>query len=93
MSTDDESVALRSQCVDLLFECPRNSSVHDCPFREVREKDDVVEQVNWLKRLPLEALRQLAKHHAQCCRHSRDDRSRDRQAIRTMSPGSGGISR
>ncbi len=87
MSTDDETAALRSQCVDLLFECPRNSSVHDCPFREVREKDDVVEQVNWLKRLPLEVLRQLAKHHAQCCGRSRDDRSGVPQANRTMFPG------
>ncbi len=68
MSTDDETAALRSQCVDLLFECPRNSSVHDCPFREVREQTDVVEQVNWLKGLSVEALRQMAKHHAKCCR-------------------------
>jgi hypothetical protein len=71
VSTDDETAALRSQCVDLLFECPRNSSVHDCPFRKVREQDDVVEQVNWLKGLPVETLRQLAEQHEQCCRRPR----------------------
>ena len=39
--------------MDLLFDCPRNSSVPACPFSKVRELNDVVERVNWLKGLPL----------------------------------------
>ena len=63
-------MALRSQCVDLLFDCPRNRSNPACPFRKVREQDDVVERVNWLKSRTLSDLKRLTRRHAKCCGRS-----------------------
>ncbi len=62
---DGEAMELNKQCVDLLFDCPRNRQAHACPFRQVREQD-VVERVNWLKRKNLAELRQLVASHNEC---------------------------
>ena len=67
MCTDDEAMELKRQCVDLLFDCPRNRQVPTCPFRKVREEDDVVARVNWLKGLMLVSLRRLTRQHTECC--------------------------
>jgi hypothetical protein len=66
MNTDEEAIALKLCCVDLLFDCPRQSCKSNCPFAPVRAQQDIVARVNWLKQRNIDELRNLVAHHATC---------------------------
>jgi hypothetical protein len=64
VSTEEELLELRKQCVILLFECPHDRYAEACPLRHVRSLG-VVAQVSWLKtRSRDELLDVLARHKA-----------------------------
>jgi hypothetical protein len=65
MHADDETVALKLRCVDLLFGCPRQRCDDNCPFAKARTQD-IVERVGWLKQRSVTELRELLAHHALC---------------------------
>ena len=65
MSTDEEMVNLKSQCVTPLLNCPRGKSRADCPFTPIRTME-IVESIHWLKKRSSQELRSLLAHHREC---------------------------
>lgn len=68
---DDETVKLKSRCVPLIFDCPRKTCSKGCPFGAIRQIDDVVDRVNWIKAMTLQELRDVLKHHSTCIEEGR----------------------
>jgi hypothetical protein len=70
VSDDEERVALKRACVDLLFEVPGCRQAPDCPLGEVRTRT-LLERIMWLRSLSLDELRQLMSRHRRCVRGDR----------------------
>lgn len=73
---DDEVMELKTRCVPLILDCPRNITSPPCPFRAIREVQDVISRVNWLKGKSADELRALLAHHTKCmgCLGSQQER-------------------
>lgn len=63
---DDETMELKTRCVPLILDCPQKITSSPCPFRAIREEQDVVSRVNWLKAKSVDELRALLDHHTKC---------------------------
>lgn len=65
MTTDEDMIHLKSQCVAPLMKCPRGLPRPDCPFAPVR-KMEIVQSIRWLKERSACELRLLLAHHRSC---------------------------
>ncbi len=72
VTTDDEMVSLKSQCVTPLLHCSRGIKKEDCPFAPVRTME-IVEGVRWLKKRTAPELRALLAHHRECSTQTMKD--------------------
>jgi hypothetical protein len=84
---------LKGQCVDLLFDCPREGEESGGKRKGAQTADgrlqttdcpfrkvrelDVVERVKWLKGLSMEELRGLVAYHGECRQRGKETLSRD----------------
>lgn len=62
---EDKVIGLMSRCVPLLFDCPRQSQMKECPLASVRELD-IMAQVKWLKSRTVKELNAVLEYHAKC---------------------------
>ena len=66
MIHDDDGTKLRTRCVALLFDCPKRQHEADCPFAQIRDDEDVVKRVDWLKGQTQQEVTALLTQHVQC---------------------------